>query len=254
MPALPERPAAVFLDLGDTLARAHPSWAAVYETVLREYGLPVPTEDAFRAAWREAFVEESEGPFEASAEASYRRLKEVDGRIFARLGLPELPDEFFRAIERAFSARSAWFVFDDVVPALDALAATGTRLALISNWSWAAPELLHDLELARHFEAMVISARVGYQKPSPEIFRHALELLGVTSERAIHVGDSLHADVLGARGVGLAAVLIARNLPPTAGAAERSERAGGADVPVIRDLYEMLDLLGVARPARAKAS
>ena len=29
----------------------------------------------------------------------------------------------------------------------------GLRLAVISNWGWAAPELLHTLELARHFEA-----------------------------------------------------------------------------------------------------
>ena len=35
-------------------------------------------------------------------------------------------------------------------------------------------ELIHDLELARHFEKLVISARVGFQKPNPGIFQHAL--------------------------------------------------------------------------------
>ena len=250
---LPERPEVCFFDLGDTLARAHPSWAAVYETVLRQFGLPVPDEEAFRTAWREAFLQESEGPFEASEEASYRRLKEVDGRIFARLGFPELPDEFFRAVERAFSVRSAWYIFDDVVPALDALSAVGVRLGLISNWSWAAPDLLHDLELARHFESIVVSARVGYQKPSRQIFKHALELMRVAPRRAVHVGDSLHADVRGAHGVGMAAVLLARGLPLGAGRAERTERAGGVDVPVVRDLYELLDLLGVGRATLANA-
>lgn len=253
MIGLPERPEVCFLDLGDTLARAHPSWAAVYENVLHQFGLPVPEEDAFRTAWREAFLQESEGPFEASEEASYQRLKEVDGRIFARLGFPELPDEFFRAVERAFSARSAWFIFDDVVPALDALSAAGVRLALISNWSWAAPDLLHDLELARHFEAIVVSARVGYQKPSRQIFEHALELMRVAPRRAVHVGDSLHADVRGAHSAGMAAVLIARGLAPDVGPADRAERAGGEDVPVVRDLYELVELLGVGRAALANA-
>ena len=239
------RPAAIFFDVGDTLVRAHPSWPAVYASVLPEFGIEVGA-DELDAAWREAFVNWSlEGPFEASEEASYQRFKELDGRIFARLGYPDLPDEFFRAIEVAFSRRSSWFVFDDVVPALDALRQAGFRLGVISNWGWAAPELLHDLQLAAHFEALTISARVGFQKPRPEIFRHALEQLDVRPQEALHVGDSYAADVLGARATGMGVVLIDR---------DKGERGHGTletdpGVPVVRDLLELLDLLGLPRPA-----
>ena len=72
---------------------------------------------------------------------------------------------FFRDVDQAFRQRSAFFVFPDVIPALDAMQASGLRLAVVSNWGWHAPELLQTLELARHFEVMSISARVGYQKP-----------------------------------------------------------------------------------------
>ena len=71
----------------------------------------------------------------------------------------------------------------------------GIRLCVISNFVWGAPELIHDLELARHFETLVISARVGFQKPNPGIFQHALEQMQVAPERAMHVGDSYRADV-----------------------------------------------------------
>ena len=73
--------------------------------------------------------------------------------------------------------------------------AAGMRLCVISNFVWGAPELIHDLELARHFEQLVISARVGFQKPNPGIFRHALEPMNVEPERAMHVGDSYRADM-----------------------------------------------------------
>ena len=239
------RPAAIFFDVGDTLVRAHPSWPAVYETVFPEFGISVEPED-FEGAWREAFAEwEIDGRFEASEEASYQRFKDLDGRIFARLGYPDLPDEFFRAIEVAFSRRSSWYVFDDVVPALDALRRAGFRLGVISNWGWAAPELLHDLELAAHFEGLTISARVGFQKPRPEIFRHALEQLDLRPHEALHVGDSYAADVLGARAVGVRAVLIDRD------ERVRVHRAPEQDpgVPIVRDLLQLLDLLGLPRPA-----
>ena len=250
MPSLP-RPDVIFLDLGDTLVRANPSWADVYARAFPEFGIDVSRED-FRTAFEEVFAEgEDEGPFEASAEASYRRLVELDGRVFAKLGYRDLPPEFFRRVEQVFAERSSWWVFDDVIPALDALRATGIRLGVISNWSWQAPELLHDLELARHFEALIVSAHVGYLKPHPGIFEHALELMRVPPHLAIHVGDSVGADIRGAQGVGVTPVLIDRRTHSHAGDDERRAPDG---VPTIGDLYGLLDLVGVVRPQAAAAS
>src|SRR3712207_7887018 len=48
---------------------------------------------------------------------------------------------------RQFAQVSAWHVFPDARPALDALAEAGIRTGVISNWTWSAPELLHDLDL-----------------------------------------------------------------------------------------------------------
>jgi HAD superfamily hydrolase (TIGR01549 family) len=240
-------PEVVFLDVGDTLVRAHPSWAAVYLAVLGDFGVVVD-EPTLRKALDDTFGtggDYVEGPFEATREASYQRLKTFDTHVLEALGEPAPPDDFFRALEAAFAERSAWWVFEDVSPALTALSDAGYRLAVISNWSWTAPELLHMLELARHFEALVISDQVGYLKPHRLIFEHSLEVMGVTPDRALHVGDSPRADVAGARGAGIRPVLIDRGThvhedghrpPPT------------VDVPVIQDLFGLLDLLGVPRP------
>jgi REG-2-like HAD superfamily hydrolase len=243
---LATQPSVVLLDVGDTLVKANPSWRDVYAKVFTGHGIDVTADEfeiAFRAAWTEW---KTEGPFEATEEASFRRLMELDQLVFDRLGYPNLPESFFRDVDLAFRHESAFYVFPDVIPALDALRSAGLRLGVVSNWSWAAPELLQNLELARRFEVLSISARVGYQKPHPAIFEHALELLDTKPEEAIHIGDDPGADVVGARRAGIEPILIVRrgrSHPPIGNGAP----ADG--VPIIEDMGDLLDLLGIVRPA-----
>lgn len=238
-------PTVVLLDVGDTMARPNPSWRDVYATVFSDFGIEATAaefEDAFRASWVEWA---HEGPFEATEEASFQRLVELDRLVFGRLGYPGLPESFFRAVDTAFQQRAAFEVFPDVFPALDAMQAAGLRLGVVSNWGWAAPELLQTLELARHFEVISISARVGYQKPHPAIFRHALDLLGVGPEEAIHVGDNVEADIVGARRADIEPVLIDRS---EARHRDSETEPTIGDTPVISDLGDLLDLLSITRP------
>jgi putative hydrolase of the HAD superfamily len=244
------KPEVVFLDLGDTLVRAHPSWADVYALTFPDFNIRVNADD-FHRAFEEVFAEgEDEGPFEATAEASYRRLTELDGRVFAKLGYERLPPEFYRRVEEVFARRSSWWIFPDVMPALERMRAEGIRLAVISNWSWQAPELLHDLELARHFDGLIVSAHVGYLKPHPGIFEHALAVMRTAPHSAIHVGDSVRADVQGALSAGIQPVLIDRATHSHAGDGPRRPPEG---VPLIHDLHGLLDLIGIERPAASAA-
>jgi putative hydrolase of the HAD superfamily len=248
----PLRPDAVFLDVGDTLIRAHPTWAAVYRLGLAEFGIVVDEQDVERALLEETKTGWwlRDDPFEPTEEVSWQRIKEFDAAVLARLGHAELSDHAFRSIEAAFARRSAWYVYPDVVPAIIAMRDAGLRLGVISNFVWGGPELIHDLELASHFDGLTISARVGFQKPHRGIFEHALSQLEVLPNQAVHVGDSYAADVQGARRVGLEAVLIDRGGgDPARIRAERED----PDLIVINDLLELLDLLGIERPAAVTA-
>jgi putative hydrolase of the HAD superfamily len=147
-----------------------------------------------------------------------------------------MPDSFFRRLSELFLVVSNWHVFPDVMPALDALQERGMTIGAVSNWVWQLPELMHSLELVSHFDFIAASARVGFEKPHPEIFRHALEQAGVEPGEAIHVGDHLDADVAGARGVGIEPVLIDRR-----GRFRPEEVPAG--VPVIATLTELLPLV-----------
>jgi putative hydrolase of the HAD superfamily len=102
-------------------------------------------------------------------------------------------------------------VFADVVPTLDALAAAGLRLGVVSNWDASLPDVLDDVGILDRFASVSASAVVGARKPDPAIFRHALSVLDLEPGQVFHVGDSPELDVGGAGSAGIRAVVIDRH-------------------------------------------
>lgn len=81
------------------------------------------------------------------------------------------------------------------------------KLAVISNTMSGAPKLfLIKNRLLELFDAVVLSCDIGIRKPDPRIFQHALEKLNTKPDEALHVGDSLLYDVLGAKRAGMKAI------------------------------------------------
>ena len=92
---------------------------------------------------------------------------------------------------------------------LDALRSRGLRLGLVSNAfdpGWLLRGDLERMGLAERLDVAVFSSEVGKRKPHPLIFETALSGLGVEPERSLFVGDSLSADVAGAKALGMATV------------------------------------------------
>jgi putative hydrolase of the HAD superfamily len=81
---------------------------------------------------------------------------------------------------------------------------------LVAN-SWPEPARLLRADaaafgLAPLLDVLVFSEEVGAAKPEPEIFRHALDQLGVEPVNAMFVGDRLETDVQGAANLGMTTV------------------------------------------------
>ena len=234
----PDRPPllAVFVDIGETLMHPDPTWEHVYARAFADFGISVDM-DALQVSLRRAYQGGGygfDGSLVPSADASHRRLVEMDQVAFTEIGLEPLSEAFFRHLASLFMDPATWHVFPDVRVVLPQLKARGLVLGAVSNWAWQLPELLDALDLGEHLDFVAASARIGYDKPHPGIFRWALDRAEVAPESVIHVGDHLDADVAGARGVGIEAVLLdrrGRHQPPP------------KDVPVIRTLDELLPIV-----------
>jgi HAD superfamily hydrolase (TIGR01549 family) len=99
-------------------------------------------------------------------------------------------------------------LYEDVLPVLELLREKHVKIGLVSNTS-------RDLDafVAHHgldVDGWVSSGVHGKVKPSPTIFRAALELLGVDASAAAMVGDSPDDDIEGALALGMRAFLIDR--------------------------------------------
>jgi putative hydrolase of the HAD superfamily len=134
--------------------------------------------------------------------------------VAAALGLDLEGEDLERQLAQAvrqIELRAAETVDADAPGLLEGLRRRGFRLGVISNWSADLGEYLRLRGLAGHFDAIVASEAVGSAKPHREIFLRALTALNTAPRRALHVGDDYWTDVVGARALGIRAVLIDRS-------------------------------------------
>lgn len=86
------------------------------------------------------------------------------------------------------------------------------RLGIVSNF--AIPECVEDLlereQLGQFFEVIIISGAVNKRKPDPEIFNLALQKMQLDPVEVAFVGDTVDADVKGAKDAGMKSVYIDR--------------------------------------------
>lgn len=241
--AQPQAVRAIFCDVGYTLLAPHPSIVDIASRVCEERGLRVDR------ACLEAQVPAAETSLREAVRAAPhtwaddRLVTAIWLRYFTKLlgpCLPEMaPDELaalVAEVQRVSDHYTSYALYPDVVPVLRTLHARGLTLGVISDWGIGLGSILHAHGLNQYFDFAVISAALRNAKPNPQLFETALRRANTIADYAIHIGDSYILDVLGARAVGIAPVLIDR--PGKLDPAE-------LDVPVIHDLYGLLDLLEI---------
>ncbi|MGE0623240.1 MAG: HAD family hydrolase [Pseudomonadales bacterium] len=90
----------------------------------------------------------------------------------------------------------------------------GVPLAVVTNGgSSNQRKKLVNSGLDQLVDEICISEELGVRKPHPDIFRHALDRLGVRADRSWFVGDNPQADVIGAAAVGCRTIWLRRTLP-----------------------------------------
>ena len=84
------------------------------------------------------------------------------------------------------------------------------KLGLVTNFvdGPTARQVFDNLQFEKLFDAIIISGEVGYRKPKRLLFDLALTELKSTPEQSVMVGDTVIADVIGPKEIGMKAVLI----------------------------------------------
>ncbi len=162
-----------------------------------------------------------------------RALLAAYGREYCTAGeCEELTDAFYQPIGAATRR------YPETLAVLEALSEHGVRMAIISNAPWDVPGRLLRADMRRWeiehlFDAFVISGDVPWRKPNPEFMWAAAQELRVEAEECLVVGDSLKADIAGAKAAGMRSAWVNR---------EQEEPPAGSPTPdyTLSSLHEIL--------------
>lgn len=134
----------------------------------------------------------------AQAELVAKRLG-IESTIAAAM----IERDFYRGVEELFSRIKP---FRGLVPALDAIAASGLRLALLSDLP--PKRKLELLGLSDRFEFALCSEDSGHLKPAPQPFEMLASSLRLPPARILYVGNNPAIDVAGAKAAGMSAAIV----------------------------------------------
>ncbi len=195
----------IFFDLDHTLWDFERNSALTYQMLFEEHdiGLPlqeflghyVPLNLQFWKKYREGRI--------TKEKLRYERLKTV----FDRMGFP-VPDPTIHTLSEAYIEHLSSYthLIPNCLEVLEYLKGR-YRLHIITNgFEEVQFRKLRNSRIDGYFQEVVNSDRAGVKKPDPRIFRMALEATGIAPEQGVMIGDSLEADIKGAKSVGLQAL------------------------------------------------
>ena len=228
---------AVSFDFYNTLVRFWPPLEEIQQAACHELGLTV-SEQSITHGYAVADVlfnrENEDRPLsQRTDEERLEFFSRYEQLILETAGVPVSMDLAQKVWNMAMTVPKDFVPFLDSVPALESLREAGYKVGIITNLRRNLDELCQRSGLTQYLDFAVGSGEVGVEKPHPAIFEAALDRAKVVPEECLHVGDQVRSDVLGAQGVGMAAVLIDRS----------GFGSNGADCPTIYSLSELDDFI-----------
>lgn len=203
----------ILFDLGGTLMHAQKNWVPILAQgdqalgeKLLEHNIKLNPK-TFRARLHEYYEQRDKD----NRETTYHF---VLSELLTALGYAEVPESVIRsALDALYSVtQSNWILEEDAADTLQKLKSKNYQLGIFSNAGddKDVQELIEAFGIRPYFDFVLTSAACFYRKPHPRAFEIALAQWNISPNEAAMVGDSLEADMYGAKNLGMSAIWITR--------------------------------------------
>ena len=209
----------LFVDLDDTIWDTRSNGKESMEEVYRDYGF-----DRFYPSFK-AFYDVY-FPHNCMLWDQYRDGKITkDELIVERLLYPLRPfgnydKQFILSLNDDFLTRTTTKtkLLPHALEVLDYLKDAQYKMYIVSNgFEEVQYRKINNSGLSPYFEGVVLSDKVGVNKPHPAIFAAALDMAGSTKADSLMIGDSWGADIVGAKNSGIDQVWYDMGFEPSSG-------------------------------------
>lgn len=173
---------------------------------LRQHGIELGAE-VFRARLQEYYQQRDKDFYETTYHLVLREL-------LKELGHAEVAESVLRSALDALYAvtQSNWQLESDTIETLNALKFEEYRLGIFSNAgdNKDVQDLIESFGIRNYFDFVLTSAACFYRKPHPRAFEIALAQWNAPPNEAAMIGDSLEADIVGAKNLNITSIWITR--------------------------------------------
>jgi HAD superfamily hydrolase (TIGR01549 family) len=196
---------AVILDFGGTLSDGALDWEPYHETIrsfLISHGYSMPMKE-LKKSLRGAL-----GHLNRVRDKGREMLfEEVYALFLGDMGV-QYDDEMLEYLHDNFRNHYNTHFYPCAESVLQELSSK-YKVALLSNTMSDQPKrLLAESGLDKYFDVIYCSRELGVRKPNPEAFEIVLNELEVHPVETVHVGDSVEADMFGARESGITGIWV----------------------------------------------
>lgn len=186
----------IFLDAEGTFLLFNPDLGVIYQRIWESFGIkidPEITKRKMRLFFRKIFKEKLTPPL--NGEICKKAWEEVFEKVFEDFKNGAPFEEVFKRAYQFFASPECVRVVPGFKEFLIKGKEKGLKFAVISNWDCRLYSILEGHGLLSFFDAVFIGCEVGYLKPSPEIFKRALEYFNLEPKETVMIGDSLEDDI-----------------------------------------------------------
>eukprot|EP00465_Bigelowiella_longifila_P015496 CAMPEP_0185254366 /NCGR_PEP_ID=MMETSP1359-20130426/3136_1 /TAXON_ID=552665 /ORGANISM="Bigelowiella longifila, Strain CCMP242" /LENGTH=244 /DNA_ID=CAMNT_0027837313 /DNA_START=167 /DNA_END=901 /DNA_ORIENTATION=- len=225
-----------------------------YCSAAKRSGIPCVNFDDIERGFRESYKETSEKYpcFGGSTMTSKEWWKICVKRSFELAGQAVPSHKFERLFQRIYSLFGSpriYEAFDDVTPFLNWAKRRGIVVGVVSNSDERYVDgVLPMLDIAHDLDFMIVSKKVGCEKPEPDIFKAALKsarqfpgLQDLRPEQVLHIGDNYIKDYCGAKDFGCHGLLMNRYDDFDL------DDSKAKSVPVVHDFLEVVESISYAK-------
>lgn len=202
----------VFFDAAFTLIEPKQSVGQTYAGLADRFGVDLDIAEmnsrfgeAFRNAPPLCFPNASPASLKALEYSWWRSLvvQVVDPRQFPT---PIIFENYFEEVFDFYATKMAWRLCAHTLVLLQALQKQKIPMAIVSNFDSRLHAILQQLDIHEFFRKIFISSEVGFAKPDPRIFLHAIENMGVSNPSHVaYLGDDDRLDISPSASLGMQA-------------------------------------------------